>query len=36
LFNVYGFGQDQVRANAKRLGDPSLTFHNGDGKRRLV
>lgn len=36
LLDVYGFGQDKVRANAKGFCDPRLTFHDGDGKRRLV
>jgi hypothetical protein len=36
LFNIYGFGQDKVCANAKCLGDPGLTFHDGNGKRGLV
>jgi len=36
LFDVYGFGQDKVGADPKCLGDPCLTFHDGDGKRGLV
>jgi hypothetical protein len=36
LFDVDGFGQDEVCANAKRLGYPRLAFHDSDGKRRLV
>jgi hypothetical protein len=36
LFDIDGFGQDEVRANAKRFGYPRLTFHDGNGKRRLV
>ncbi len=36
MFDVDGFGQDEVRADTKRLGHPGLTFHDGYGKRRLV
>jgi hypothetical protein len=36
LFNVDGFGQDEVGADTKRLRDPGLTFHDSYGKRRLV
>ncbi len=36
LFDIDGFGQDEVSANAKRLGNPGLTFHDSYGKRRLV
>jgi hypothetical protein len=36
LFDVDGFGQDEVGADAERLCDPGLTFHDGYGKRRLV
>lgn len=36
MFDVYGFGQDEVSADAKRLCYPRLTFHYGDGKGRLV
>jgi len=32
LFDVDGFGQDKVCANAKRFGDPCLTLHDGYGK----
>jgi hypothetical protein len=32
LFDVDGLGQDKVCANAKRLGDPRLTFHYGNRK----
>jgi hypothetical protein len=34
--NINGFGQDEVGADAKCLGDPRLTFHDSYGKRRLV
>jgi hypothetical protein len=36
LLDIYGFGQDKVRADPKRFGDPGLTLHDGDGKRGLV
>jgi hypothetical protein len=36
LFNIDGFGQDEIGADAERLRDPGLTFHYGYGKRRLV
>jgi hypothetical protein len=36
LFDVYGFGQDEVGANTESLCDPRLTFHDGYGKRSLV
>jgi hypothetical protein len=36
LFNIDGFGQDEVGADAERLCHPGLTFHYGYGKRRLV
>jgi hypothetical protein len=36
LFDVDGFGQDEVRADAERFRYPGLTFHDGYGKRRLV
>jgi hypothetical protein len=36
LFNINGFGQDEICANAKCFSNPGLTLHNGYGKRRLV
>jgi hypothetical protein len=36
LLNIDGFGQDEIGANSKRLGDSRLTLHDGDGKGCLV
>jgi hypothetical protein len=36
LFDVDGFGQDEVGADTKSFCDPRLTLHDGYGKRRLV
>ena len=36
MLDIDGFGQDQVRANAKCLGHPCLTLYDGNRKRCLV
>jgi hypothetical protein len=36
LFDIDGFGQDQICANTKRLGHPCLTLYNRNRKRCLV
>ena len=36
MIDIDGFGQDQVGADAECFRHSGLTFHNRDGKRRLV